>query len=180
MIQNSPVHALDKFQSIFYIISTPTIQVLIFYLLYFTNMRNRKLTVFRPSNIFSDDFDSFFMPRFDWNTDQQDLEMYEDDNNVVVKLAVPGFNEQDLDINIEDNVLTLSGNISQEEEQEDPKKKYYYKGIRKESFSRSVTLPSRVKSDKAEAEVKQGVLEIHLPKAEESKASKIMIKGKEK
>ncbi len=142
-------------------------------------MRNRKLTVLRPSNIFSDDFvDSFFTPRFDWSTDQQDLEMYEDDDEVVVKLAVPGFQEKDLDIDIEDNMLTINGTISEEKEEEDKKKKYYYKGIRKESFSRSVTLPSRIKSDKADAEIKQGVLEIHIPKAEESKASKIMIKGK--
>lgn len=144
-------------------------------------MRNRKLTVFNPASIFSDDFmDSWLTPRLDWNLDQRDLEMYEDDDNVVVKLAVPGFKEEDLDINIEDNMLTISGNVSQEEEQEDPKKKYYYKGIRKESFSRSVTLPSRVKSDKADAEVQKGILEIKLPKAEESKASRIMIRGKEK
>jgi len=142
-------------------------------------MRNRKLTIFNPSNIFSDDFvDGWLTPRFDWNFDQQDLEMYENENEVVVKLAIPGFKEEDLDINIEDNMLTINGTVSQEQEEEDKKKKYYYKGIRKESFSRSVTLPSRVKADKADAEVVQGVLEIKLPKAEESKASKIMIKGK--
>jgi len=141
-------------------------------------MRNRKLTIFNPASIFSDDFmDSWLTPRFDWNLDQRDLEMYEDEDNVVVKLAVPGFKEEDLDINIEDNMLTISGNVSQEEEQEDPKKKYYYKGIRKESFSRSVTLPSRVKFDKADAEVQKGILEIKLPKAEESKASRIVIRG---
>lgn len=142
-------------------------------------MRNRKLTLFHPSSLFADDFtDGWLSPRFDWNFDQQDLEMYEDDNSVVVKLAVPGFQEKDLDINIEDNLLTISGSVKEEQEEEDKKKKYYYKGIRKESFSRSVSLPSRVKTDKADAEIKHGVLEIKLPKAEESKASKIMIKGK--
>lgn len=143
-------------------------------------MRDRKLTVFRPSSIFSDDFmDNFFTTGFDWGQ-EQDIEMYEDDSDVVVKLSVPGFREEDLDINIEDKLLTISGSVSDEQTEEDLKKKYYYRGIRKESFSRSVTLPARVKADDAEAEVKQGVLEIHLPKAEESKASKIMIKGKEK
>lgn len=142
-------------------------------------MRNKKLTVFHPASMFSDDFtDGWMTPRFDWNFDQHDLEMYENDNEVVIKLAIPGFEESDLDINIEDNLLTISGTASQENEEEDKKKKYYYKGISKESFSRSVTLPSRVKPDKASAEIVQGVLEINLPKAEESKASKIMIKGK--
>lgn len=141
-------------------------------------MRDRKLTVFRPSNVFSDNFvDNFFTTGFDWGQ-EQDMEMYEDDNNVVVKLSVPGFREEDLDINIEDKMLTISGSVNEEQTEEDHKKKYYYRGIRKESFSRSVTLPARVKADEAEAEVKQGVLEIHLPKAEESKASKIAIKGK--
>ena len=141
-------------------------------------MRNRKLTVFNPSSIFSDDFmDTFSMfPSSNWASDQPNLEMYEDNDNVVVKLAVPTFNEDDLDISIEDNVLTISGTSRDEEENEG--KKYYYKGIKSESFSRSVSLPVRVKADNAEAEVKKGVLHITMPKAEESKASKIMFKGK--
>ena len=148
-------------------------------LINFLNMRNRKLTLFNPTNIFSDDFlDSFSVfPSTSWLGEQPNLEMYEDADNVVVKLAVPAFNEEDLDISIEDNVLTISGNSKQEEEKEEGKK-YYYKGIRTESFSRSVSLPVRVKSDKADAEVKKGVLQITMPKAEESKASRIMIKGK--
>lgn len=142
-------------------------------------MRNRKLTVFNPSNIFSDDFlDTFSMfPSSNWVTDQPNLEMYEDADNVVVKLAVPSFNEEDLEISIEDNVLTISGS-SKEEQEENENKKYYYKGIKTESFSRSVSLPVRVKADVAEAEVKKGILHITMPKAEESKASKIMFKGK--
>jgi HSP20 family protein len=103
--------------------------------------------------------------------------MYEDADNVVVKLAVPTFNEEDLEISIEDNVLTISGS-SKEEQEENEGKKFYYKGIKTESFSRSVSLPVRVKADVAEAEVKNGVLHITMPKAEESKASKIMFKGK--
>jgi HSP20 family protein len=142
-------------------------------------MRNRKLTVFNPTGIFSDDFlDSFGMfPSTNLISDQPNLEMYEDNDNVVVKLAVPAFNEEDLDISIEDNVLTISGN-SKEEEVKDEGKKYYYKGIRTESFSRSVSLPLRVKPDKAEAEVKKGILHITMPKAEESKASRIMFKNR--
>jgi len=142
-------------------------------------MRNRKLTVFNPTSIFSDDFlDTFSMfPSSNWISDQPNLEMYEDADNVVVKLAVPAFNEEDLDISIEDNVLTISGN-SKEEEEKNEGKKYYYKGIKTESFSRSVSLPVRVKADMANAEVNKGVLHITMPKAEESKASRIMIKGK--
>lgn len=140
-------------------------------------MPNRRLTVFNPSNIFSDDFmDNLLLPRLDWRQEQSNLEMYEDDNNVVVKLALPGYKEEDIDLSVEDNVLTISGNTKEEEE--DTNKKYYYKGIKTESFSRSITLPVRVKSDNADAEVKNGVLHVILPKAQESKASKIMIKGK--
>ena len=142
-------------------------------------MRNRKLTLFNPTNIFSDDFlDSFNMfPSSNWVSDQPNLEMYEDSDNVVVKLAVPTFNEEDLDISIEDNVLTISG-TSKIEDEKNEGKKYYYKGIQTESFSRSVGLPVRVQSDKAEAEVIKGVLHITMPKALESKANRIRIKGK--
>jgi HSP20 family protein len=140
-------------------------------------MANRRLTVFNPSSIFSDDFmDNMLVPRLDWRQEQTNLEMYEDDDNVVVKLAIPGYKEEEIDISVEDNVLTISGNTREEEE--DTSKKYYYKGLKTESFSRSITLPVRVKSDNADAEMKNGVLHVTLPKAEESKASKIMIKGK--
>lgn len=147
--------------------------------LYFISliMSNRRLTVFNPSSIFSDDFmDNMLLPRLDWRQEQTNLEMYEDDDNVVVKLAIPGYKEEDIDISVEDNVLTISGNT--QEVEEDTSKKFYYKGLKTESFSRSITLPVRVKSDNADAEVKNGVLHVTLPKAEESKASKIMIKGR--
>ncbi|HRN86534.1 MAG TPA: Hsp20 family protein, partial [Candidatus Dojkabacteria bacterium] len=87
-------------------------------------MRNRKLTIFNPNSIFSDDFlDTFSMfPSSNWISDQPNLEMYEDADNVVVKLAVPAFNEDDLDISIEDNVLTISGNSKEEEEKNEGKK----------------------------------------------------------
>lgn len=120
--------------------------------------------------------DNLIMPRANWGQDQNDLEMYEDNDNVVVKFAIPNFSEEEVDLSIEDNVLTISG--TKREEEEDKNKKYYYKGLKTESFSRSITLPIRVKSDQADAEIKNGVLNITLPKAEESKASKIVIKGK--
>lgn len=155
-------------------VRVPIILIFIFF-----NMRNRKLTLFNPTNIFSDDFLDTFVgfPSSNWVSDQPNLEMYEDSENVVVKLAVANFDEKDLDISIEDNVLTISG-TSREEEEKEEGKKYYYKGLRTESFSRSVSLPVRVKADSASAEVKKGVLQVTLPKAEESKASKIMISGK--
>jgi HSP20 family protein len=142
-------------------------------------MRNRQIAVFNPARMMEDPFFEGFFPRtMDYHPNE--LEMYEDDNDVVVRIKAPGFNEEDMDISVEDNMLSISGNVKSETEENDTKKKYYYREIRSESFSRSVSLPTRVKSDEAKAEMINGILEIRMPKAEEVKPKRIQIQANTK
>ena len=128
-------------------------------------------------------FDPFAMARRmrDWDDfdivdwDDTEIDMYEEDDKVVVKLKAPGFNEKNVDITVEDNSLTITGTA--EEEKEDKNKKYYRKEITHRSFTRTVSLPTKVVADQAKAEFKNGILEIELPKAEESKPKKVQIKA---
>ena len=75
-------------------------------------------------------------------------------------------------------MLTITGKIEMEKEEEDKKRKYYYKEMRNESFSRSISLPTSVKSEAIKAEMKSGILKVTLPKAEEAKPKKISISVK--
>lgn len=107
-----------------------------------------------------------------------EMEMYEDEENVVIKLKAAGFEPEQIDISIEGKVLTITGKIEMEKEEEDKKRKYYYKEMRNESFSRSISLPTSVKSESIKAEMKSGILKVTLPKAEEAKPKKISISVK--
>ena len=112
--------------------------------------------------------DAFFGSGFKLNAD-----VYQDKDNVIIEVDVPGVKEENLDITVKDDVLTVSG--SREENQELKKEDYYQKETRSGSFSRSIFLPMQVKSNEARAIFKKGVLKITLPKAEETKTRRIKI-----
>ena len=114
----------------------------------------------------------------EWDDTQMD--MYEENDKFVIKVKAPGFDEKNVDISIEENSVTITGKSESQEEEKDEKRKYYRKEITTRSFTRSVTLPRKVDAEKAEAEFKNGILEIRLPKAEEAKPKKIAIKVKSK
>lgn len=142
-------------------------------------MDNNKVSIWQPSKGLSDNiFRNFFdgMP-LNFMSPTTAIEMYEDDDNVTVKFSAPGYEKENFEISIEDDVLTISANIESETEEENKKKKYYYREMKKQSFSRSISLPVRVVGDKANAEYKNGVLAVTLPKAEEVKPKKIDIKA---
>lgn len=109
----------------------------------------------------------------DWDDIQ--LDMYEEDDKIIVKLKAPGFDEKNLDIAIEGNNLTITGNFEVKEEDQDTKRKYFRKEIRIRSFTRSISLPSKVVANEAKASFKAGILELVLPKAEEAKPQRISI-----
>lgn len=104
-------------------------------------------------------------------------DVYQDKDNVIVEMDIPGIDADKLDISVENDVLTVSG--SKEEKNEVKREDYYRKEIRSGSFARSVILPMIVKSNEANAEFKKGILKITLPKAEEVKPKKIAVKVKE-
>jgi len=101
------------------------------------------------------------------------LDIYQDKDNVVAELALPGVDPKKVDIVIENDVLTVSG--STEEKQEVKREDYYHREVRTGSFSRSVVLPMAVKGDDTQAQYEKGVLTITMPKEESVKPKKITV-----
>jgi len=106
------------------------------------------------------------------------VDMYETDEDVVVKASVPGIKAEDLDISITGDTLTIKGETKAEEEVEE--ENYIYRERRYGSFSRSLTVPTPVVAEQAEAEFEDGILTLTLPKAEEVKPKSIEVKTKGK
>jgi HSP20 family protein len=104
------------------------------------------------------------------------IDMYETDNEVVVKASIPGMDPKDASITVTGNVLNIKGETKQESEGE--RGTYHYRERRYGSFERSISLPTEVNADKAEATFEKGVLTLHLPKAEEVKPKQVTVKAK--
>ena len=104
------------------------------------------------------------------------VDMYQTDDEVVVKVALPGFKADEVQINVTGDVLTLRGELKQDEEQKE--RAWHIREHRWSSFERSISLPTEVTADKAVADFENGVLTITLPKAEEVKPKTITVKAK--
>lgn len=140
-------------------------------------MTNRRITLVRPSQIFDSFMDEFFNNKTNLNSQYQggiDIDMYEDDSHIVVSFKAPGFKKEDIKITLEDSVLTVEGASSSVEE-ETKDKKYFVKEVTHENFIRSVSLPTRVKAEQAEAKLENGIMTIKLPKEQEIKSKTITI-----
>jgi HSP20 family protein len=102
------------------------------------------------------------------------IDMYETDNEVVVKAAIPGFKAEDVQINVTGDVLSIRGEMSAQEDQHD--KTWQMREQRWGAFERSVMLPAGVNADRASAEFENGILTVTLPKAEEARPKTITVK----
>lgn len=101
------------------------------------------------------------------------LDVYEDHDNVVVETPLVGIDPKDVAIEIEDNILKISGQSKHRTEVDD--KQFYRKEVRYGQFFRSVALPKAVAGDKAAASYKDGILKITVPKTEAAKPKKIQV-----
>jgi HSP20 family protein len=101
------------------------------------------------------------------------IDVFQDNDNLIVETSLPGIDPENVDISVENDVLTIAGETK--EKKEVKKEDYYRKEIREGSFSRSVILPVAVKGSEAQADYDNGVLRITLPKAEDAKPKKIAI-----
>ena len=104
------------------------------------------------------------------------VDVYQDKNNVIIEAELAGIEPENVDISIENDVLSIKGRSEKKSEVED--KNYYRKEIRSGSFYRNIPLPAHVIGDKASAEAKDGVLKIVVPKSPETKPKTIKIKTK--
>lgn len=101
------------------------------------------------------------------------LDVIDRDNEIVVRAEIPGIEKKDIDVSLSDNMLTIKGESKKEEKEE--KGDYYRHEISSSSFARSVSVPSNVEASKIVANLKDGVLEVKLPKSESSKRRKIAV-----
>ena len=122
--------------------------------------------------------ESFVRPRRGWLwpslAGTLTIDIYETEQAVVVKTAVPGVGPDNIDITIQGDTLTIAGEAEADEEVKGDD--YIRRERRYGRFSRSVALPGGVLADKAEAEFEDGMLTLTLPKAEEAKPKSIKVK----
>lgn len=101
------------------------------------------------------------------------MDLLETDEDFVLRADLPGMTESDVNIELEDNVLTVSG--ERKAEREDKREGFYRMERAFGSFSRSLTLPKGVDPEAVSASFDQGVLEVRIPKPEQRKPRKISI-----
>ena len=107
------------------------------------------------------------------------VDVYEDEHNITLKVEVPGIEEKDIDVRIENNTLTVHGERKFEEEE----KEENYRRVERQygSFTRSFTLPQTVDQESVSANYDKGVLNIKLAKKAEAKPKQIKVNvGSEK
>lgn len=101
------------------------------------------------------------------------MNVYEKDDQIVMEAELPGMKKEDINVSVQDNVLTVSGERKEEEEVKETD--FYRHERRYGSFSRSISLPSTVDTKKINASYQGGVLKVTMPKAEEAKAKRIEV-----
>ena len=112
------------------------------------------------------------------------VNLYETDDSVVVEATLPGYTSDQVDLSVEDGILTLKGEVNHDSEDSNAddntngnSPKYYVRERFHGSFERRFRLPSEVDADAAEANFENGLLTITLPKAEAAKRRQIPVKA---
>ena len=101
------------------------------------------------------------------------VDVYEDEHNVTLKIEVPGIDEKDIDVRVENNTLSVHG--ERKFEKEDKEENYRRVERQYGSFTRTFTLPTTVDPEKIEADYDKGVLKIQLAKKAEAKPKQIKV-----
>ena len=140
----------------------------------FATLQDRMNRLFRDSYNDAGQDESLTTSRF-----APAVDVYEDEQQVTLKIEVPGIDEKDIDVRVENNTLTVQGErkIEKEEKEEN------YRRVERQygSFTRTFTLPQTVDSEKVSASYEKGVLKITLPKKAEAKPKQIKVNiGSEK
>jgi HSP20 family protein len=104
------------------------------------------------------------------------FDLYETGDDFVVKAVLPGLKPEDLDVSVQGNVLTVSGELKSEETEQE-QRTYHVRERRYGRFSRQVNLPAGIRGDQIQASLENGILAVHIPKAEEMKPRRIQITG---
>lgn len=103
------------------------------------------------------------------------IDVYQTKNEIVVQTAVAGVKADDLDVSIENDLVTIAGKRESHEVEEE--KNYFFQECYWGAFSREIILPEEVDASRAEAMFKDGILTLRLPKTKRQKTKKIKVKG---
>lgn len=104
------------------------------------------------------------------------VDMTSDDKHIIVRTALPGVREDEVNVDVSGNVLTISAETRAENE--DRGSNWYIREMRYGRFSRSVPLPEEVNIDKADATLENGILTVRLPKKQPNPIQKIAVRAK--
>lgn len=113
----------------------------------------------RPSHLTWPHWGEFKMPELHGPK----VDIIERDDEIVIQAEIPGIDKKDIDISVTSDTITIKGQTEQEKKEETGN--YHRREISRESFTRTLNLPSTVDSEKAKASFKDGILKITLPKA---------------
>mgnify|MGYP002413107807 FL=1 len=114
----------------------------------------------------------------DWMTDYEgalNIDMYQTKDNVIIKSTIAGVRPDDIDITAANDMVTISGSRRREEKISDDD--YFYQECYWGGFSRSVIVPVDIDSEQIEADLKDGILTVVVPKAAKAKTKKVKVKG---
>ncbi len=103
-----------------------------------------------------------------------DVDIYEKDDRLFAEIEIPGIDKKDIDISIEDHVLTIKG--EKKSEREDKGRNYHVVERRYGRFQRAFRIPEYIKAEEIKAKFDNGILTVEMPKKEEAKKSSIKVK----
>ena len=136
------------------------------------------ITRYQPtSDLFRPFFDDMLTPfsRMGSSMRVPDTDVIESRDEIRVVCELPGMREEDVEVSLENNVLTISGEKQEEREEADEHETYHMSERRWGRFSRSFVLPREVDQERIEAEFHSGVLTVRIPKSEKAKRRRIQI-----
>lgn len=128
----------------------------------------------QPAHHENDDFESLEID--DPSAGQLAVDVYNNEDNIVIKAMIAGVQPNDIDIDISRDMITISG--ERHEESEIQEKDYYHKELYWGAFTRKILLPEEVDFENADAKEKNGLLTIVLPKVDKHKQTKLHVKSK--
>lgn len=114
----------------------------------------------------------------DWLSDyegQLNIDMYQTKDNVIIKSTIAGVKPEDIDITVANDMVTIKG--TRKKEEHISADDYFYQECYWGNFSRSVIIPVDIDSENIEADLKDGILTIIIPKAAKAKTKKVKVKG---
>jgi len=139
------------------------------------------ITPYRTSDPFDSLFDTLMarggnMPRGSSLMRAPETDVVENERDIRVMVEMPGLRQEDIEVDVENNLLTIRGE-KREEREEGEEGKYHLSERRYGTFSRSFVLPRDVEPDDISASFENGVLNVHIPKSEQARRRRIEVGG---